>query len=197
MVWKFSCENLWEESFLGITLPCPREKERKKETTGRGRACLQLESLTSTSWDRSWIGWTSDLDGSLGFRSYRFTSVIPQRFLVFSGKLLRYDYSLQYKGMLEIPELALEGLACILWHHLCRDGNSNLRSSAAAPPSTRGELGAAPCWYNSAASGSVLTAVISGLWWRNTGNIWSPFSPFLCSNGDPYANHFCALTEMT
>lgn len=64
---NFLCENLWEESFLGITLPCHRDKERKKEVKGLRRACFQLESLTSTSWDISWIGWTSDLDGSLGF----------------------------------------------------------------------------------------------------------------------------------
>lgn len=117
-VWKFSCENLWEESFLGITLPCPREKERKSERREGGRACLQLESLTSTSRDRPCIGWTSDLDGSLGFGRCRFISATPQRFLVFPGKLRRCDYTFhgttpsRYQGALEIPALAREGLAC-------------------------------------------------------------------------------------
>lgn len=113
MVWQFPCENLWEEPFLGITLPCPREKENKKERRRWGRAGLQLESLTWTSHDRSWPGWTSDLNGSLAFRRHRFISGIPGRFLVLPGKPHGYEYTFLVYSRCAANPWASSGGACV------------------------------------------------------------------------------------
>lgn len=164
-VWKFSCENLWEESFLGITLPCPREKERKSERGERGRACLQLESLTSTSRDRPCIGWTSDLDGSLGFGRCRLISAPPQRFLVLPGKLRRCDYTFhgttpsRCHRALEIPALAREGLVC--------------KQSTVYEERTTGVSSLRPVA-------------------KKYKDHLIPLFSFLCSAGNPYANRFSA-----
>lgn len=169
---EFLSEISWESSLflhgmeifmwksLGIIFsgnyPSLPQREGKKEKRGWDWAGLQLESLTSTFLDRSWIGWTIDLDGSLGFR--RYISIIQQRFLLSLGKLLRYDYSLQYKGVPEIPELTVEGLACKHGTISAEmtTGISELVQLCQCSTARGEELGTAPCSYNSAASGSAL-----------------------------------------
>lgn len=166
MVWKFPCENLWEEPFLGITLPCPREKENKKERRRWGRAGLQLESLTWTSHDRSWPGWTSDLDGSLAFRRHRFISGIPGRFLVLPGKPHGYEYTFfVYSRCAGNPWASSGGAGVWTWHCLCRGANWTLSSSAAVTMQhcVGRKLGASPA---ASASASCQPPLATG--WRNT-----------------------------
>jgi len=84
---------------------------------------------------------------------------------VFLGKLLRYDYSLQCKGVLEISELALEGPAC-KHSTMCAELTAGMSEAARLGQCTTvqgEELGAAPRSYRCSFWVSV-TLGISGPW---------------------------------
>ena len=85
---------------------------------------------------------------------------------MFLGKLLRCDYSLQYEGVLEIPELALEGLACkhsTIYAEMTT-GISEVVQLSQGGTAQGGDLGAARAHIQLCTFWFSVTSVISGLW---------------------------------